>query len=463
MLESHSKVCLEIPSLEEVKEELVKNPDMQNISHRIKDVFYVLENFRERREGSRSRQEYVSILELDLCACYSYNSFLIQKLKNLFPLSELQEFLEANEVPRPVTIRTNALKTRRKLLAQSLINQGANVDVLNWSSVGLVAYSSGSVPLGATLEYLAGHYILQGASSFLPVVALGPKENEKILDMCAAPGGKSTHIAALMKNTGVLFSNDFNKDRTKALIGNFHRMGITNSVITSLDGRRFSKMMPHFFDRVLVDAPCSGTGIISKDEHVKMSKEERDMKRCSHLQKELILSAIDSVDAFSATGGYICYSTCSILTEENEEVIQYALNKRNVKLVSTNLTIGREGFVNFREKRFHQSMKETRRIYPHLNNMDGFFVAKLKKTSNDIPKLNKTDGKVEKNSVKKAEIQNNKNNNVKNTKNKKVGESKIKEKLKKNKKIKTKKFAELKNKKTNEKKKKIFHAKNKNS
>ncbi|XP_042229991.1 25S rRNA (cytosine(2870)-C(5))-methyltransferase-like, partial [Homarus americanus] len=99
----------------------------------------------------------------------------------------------------------------------------------------------GNVTLGATPEYLAGHYILQGASSFLPVMALSPKEGEKILDMCAAPGGKSTHIAAIMRNTGMVVCNDINRDRVKALVGNFHRMGITNSVIISHDGRVFPK------------------------------------------------------------------------------------------------------------------------------------------------------------------------------------------------------------------------------
>jgi 25S rRNA (cytosine2870-C5)-methyltransferase len=113
------------------------------------------------------------------------------------------------------------------------------------------------VPLGATPEYLAGHYILQGASSLLPVMALAPQENERILDMCAAPGGKASHIgkqflfvtimhlqnisapAAIMKNTGVLFANDANKERIKAVVGNFHRLGVVNSVITSIDGRKY--------------------------------------------------------------------------------------------------------------------------------------------------------------------------------------------------------------------------------
>lgn len=95
------------------------------------------------------------------------------------------------------------------------------------------------MPIGATPEYLAGHYMIQGASSLLPVMTLDPKENERILDICAAPGGKASHIAALMKNTGILFANDINKDRLKAAIGNFHRLGVVNSIICSYDGRKF--------------------------------------------------------------------------------------------------------------------------------------------------------------------------------------------------------------------------------
>lgn len=186
----------------------------------------------------RSRSEYVELLKADLCTYFSYNSFLMERLMHIFPLSELLEFLEASEVQRPMTIRTNTLITRRRDLAQSLIGKGVNLDPIGkWTNVGLVVYSS-QVPIGATTEYLTGQYIIQGASSFLPVMSLDPKPNERILDMCAAPGGKSSHIAALMKNTGQLIVNDANKERIKAAVGNIHRMKITNTVITTFDGRK---------------------------------------------------------------------------------------------------------------------------------------------------------------------------------------------------------------------------------
>ncbi|XP_072350601.1 28S rRNA (cytosine(4447)-C(5))-methyltransferase [Scyliorhinus torazame] len=351
------------------------------IYKRMTDTVEVLCDFKRKREQGRERQEYLQLLKRDLATYYSYNEYLIQKLCDLFPLSELLDFLEANEVQRPVTIRTNSLKTRRRDLAQALINRGVNLDPLGkWSKTGLIIYDS-SVPIGATPEYLAGHYMLQGACSLLPVMALAPQENEKLLDLSCAPGGKTSYCAQLMKNTGLIVANDLSSERLKSVVGNLHRLGVTNTIICNYDGREFPKVMGGF-DRVLLDAPCSGTGVISKDPAVKTSKDERDILRCAHLQKELMLSAIDSLDAKSKTGGYLVYCTCSVTVEENEWVVDYALKKRNVKLVPTGIDFGKEGFTRFQERRFHPSLRLTRRFYPHTHNMDGFFVAKFKKFSN---------------------------------------------------------------------------------
>jgi ribosomal RNA methyltransferase Nop2 len=325
-----------------------------------------------------------------LALYYGYNDYLMEKLFNLFPISEAIEFFEANEVQRPVVIRTNTLKTRRRDLAQALINRGVNLEpVGKWSKVGLQIFDS-PVPIGATPEYLAGHYMIQAASSFLPVIALAPQENERVLDMCSAPGGKTTYLAALLKNTGCVFANDANKERCKSLIANIHRLGAKNTVVCNYDGREFPGLIGGF-DRVLLDAPCSGTGVISKDQSVKVSKTEDDFNMLAQVQRELVLAAIDSVDANSKTGGYIVYSTCSVTVEENEEVVNYALKRRpNVKLVPSGLDFGREGFTSYRGKSFHSSMNLTRRYYPHTFNMDGFYVAKFKKMSNKIPSTTST-------------------------------------------------------------------------
>ncbi|XP_034477252.1 25S rRNA (cytosine-C(5))-methyltransferase nop2 [Drosophila innubila] len=374
----------EIFQLPEAGKEIDEEMSLQDVQQRIKDITQVLTDFGKYRQEGRSRSEYVDQLRRDLCLYYSYNEFLMEKLMDIFKLSDLLEYLEASEVARPLTIRTNSLKTRRRDLAGALINRGVNLDPLGkWTNVGLVIFNS-TVPLGATPEYLAGHYMIQGASSMLPVIALAPQENERVLDMCSAPGGKGSHIAAVMKNTGVLFANDANKDRIKAVVANFHRLGIVNAVVSCEDATKFRNIMTGF-DRVLLDAPCTGTGVVSKDPSVKTTKSEIDVQRCYNLQRKLLLTAIDCVDAKSSTGGYIVYSTCSVLPEENEWVIDYALKKRNVKLVPLGIDFGEPGFTKFRQHRYHPSLNLSKRFYPHTNNMDGFYVAKLKKFSNTIP------------------------------------------------------------------------------
>mmetsp|Transcript_28416 Transcript_28416/g.50572 ORF Transcript_28416/g.50572 Transcript_28416/m.50572 type:complete len:535 (+) Transcript_28416:862-2466(+) len=364
------------------KEHLEANREILNL--RINELVRIFADFKNLADPGKKRKEYMAEFLEKVRVYYEYSEELTEYFGQLFPPSELVEFFEANETPKMLTIRTNTLKTRRRELAQALIQRGVNLDpVGDWSKVGLKIIES-QVPIGATPEYLAGHYILQAASSFLPVMALAPRPGERVLDMCAAPGGKSTHIAQLMKNTGVLISNDSSKERIKALKGNMHRMGVTNALVTNYDARKFPKFISGF-DRILLDAPCSGLGIIFKDPSVKLNRTVADIKRNSHLQKELLLAAIDCLNAKSATGGFVVYSTCSISVEENEEVVQYALANRSVKLVETGLEIGEPGFPKFRGKVFDPKMIRCRRVYPHSHNMDGFFVAKLKKFENAIP------------------------------------------------------------------------------
>lgn len=393
-----------LPSTEEEEEQDQGPKDVTILRTRMIEIVKVLEDFKNLAEEGKSRADYTNRLMKDICDYFGYSPFLAEKLFNLFSPSEAMEFFEANEIARPITIRTNTLKTRRRDLAQTLVNRGVNLQPIGpWTKVGLQIFDS-QVPIGATPEYLAGHYILQAASSFLPCMALAPQENERVLDMASAPGGKTTYLSALMKNTGCIFANDSNKARTKSLIANIHRLGCTNTIVCNYDAREFPKVIGGF-DRVLLDAPCSGTGVIAKDESVKVSRTEKDFIQIPHLQKQLLLSAIDSVDAHSPTGGYIVYSTCSVMVEENEAVVDYALRKRpNVKLVDTGLEIGKEGFTSFRGKHFNSKLNLTRRYYPHTYNVDGFYVAKLKKIAPSPHDVSKAGAK-EKENLARAEAE----------------------------------------------------------
>jgi ribosomal RNA methyltransferase Nop2 len=366
-----------LPTLDDGQAGPVTAADLQTVQMRIQEIVNVLNDFKPRTGHSRS--DYTEQLLRDICHYYGYNRFLAEKFFELFSPTEALAFFEANETPRPVTIRANTLRTRRRDLAQALINRGVNLEPLpgKWTKVGLQVFES-SVPIGATPEYLAGHYMLQAASSFLPCIALAPQPHERVLDMASAPGGKSTYLSALMQNTGVVFANDSNKARTKSLTANVHRLGCTNIVVSNYDARQFPKVIGGF-DRVLLDSPCSGSGVVSKDASVKTNKSDRDLQLLTHIQKQLILCAIDSVNPRSKTGGYVVYSTCSVLVEENEQVVQYALEKRkNVRIVPTGIDFGREGFKKFRGRTFDDKMHLTKRIFPHVHNMDGFYFCKLK-------------------------------------------------------------------------------------
>ena len=304
--------------------DMLKKEDLGLITMRLRENVKILSNFKELRQGDKSRSEYLEELQTDIVQAYDYNRSLVGVIFDLFAPAEALEFIEANDQARPLTIRTNTLKTKRKDLAKQLIQRGVQLDpIADWSKVGLKIYES-TVPIGATPEYLAGHYILQSPSSFLPCMTLAPQPNERILDMAGAPGGKTSYIAQLMKNTGVLVANDLKRERLKSLNANMHRLGVSNIVVTNYDGRKLPNIFKKF-DRCLLDAPCSGLGVIARDPSIKVQKTWEDVRKLSHLQKELIKAAIDCVDAHSKTGGYIVYSTCSISVEENEMVIQYAL------------------------------------------------------------------------------------------------------------------------------------------
>ncbi|KAK8941916.1 hypothetical protein KSP40_PGU000826 [Platanthera guangdongensis] len=280
----------------------------------------VLTNFKSLRQENASRKDYLEQLKADLCSYYEYNDYLISSFMEIFPIIELLELLDAFEKNRPFTLRANTLKTRKGDLAAVPLSRGVNLDVIGkWSKVGLVVYDS-QVPVGSTPEITAGHYMIQGASSFLPVMALAPQEKERIVDMA----------------------------------------------------------YPEYWDLSLLIEYCWMLhAIIWNDPSVKTSKDIKDIQSRAFLQKQLILAAIDLVDANSKSGGYVVYSTCSMMVEENGAVIDYALKKRDVQVVPCGLDFGRPGFIHFREHRLHISLEKTRRFYPHVNNMDGFFVAKL--------------------------------------------------------------------------------------
>lgn len=329
-----------LPTAEELEQDEDRVVPPSEIRSRVDAILEVLADFKARREPGRARTEYIDQLASDIAELHGYLPELVDYFLSMFGPSETVEFVDASDRPRPLVIRTNTLKTRRKDLAASLMKRGVTLDPLApWSKVGLKITES-PVPVGATPEYLSGMYMLQSAASMCPVMALSPQPSERVLDMSAAPGGKTSYLCQLMRNTGVIVANDLKADRQKATVANMHRLGVSNVITCTHDGRKLGKKFHNSFDRILLDAPCSGLGVISRDPSVKVQRTMADVNKCGHLQKELLLAAIDALNYKSKTGGVMVYSTCSVSVAENEEVINYALSKRDIKLVDTGLDFG---------------------------------------------------------------------------------------------------------------------------
>jgi 16S rRNA (cytosine1407-C5)-methyltransferase len=247
-----------------------------------------------------------------------------------------------------------------------------------------IAYKvvEGSDKIGKTLEYTIGRYYIQSLSSMIPPLVLLPNENDVVLDMCAAPGSKSTQLSEMMNNSGTLYSNEPNAKRVKSLVYNLDRMTRVNMGVIQKYGEILSKKFDHFFDKVLVDAPCSGLGIVQKKGEISNWWNEKSVERISDTQLRLLISAIKT----SKVGGEIIYSTCTLTVEENELILDKILKKYPVELADIELPIPSHPAITKVEGRdLNPQISKARRIIPWEVASEGFFVAKLIKVNNTDP------------------------------------------------------------------------------
>ena len=290
----------------------------------------------------------------------------IAKRYELF-MPDVKEFLEALESrPRP-SFRVNTIKAPEDILGRL----GERIDGrVEWFGDGYFS----TEPLGKTIEHFLGYIYIQEASSMLPPAVLNPGAGEKVLDMAAAPGSKTTQMAAMMGNKGTIVANDISSGRIKALVENLSRMGVTNTAITRMDGRSFGKKYPEYFDKVLLDAPCSGEGLIRKLKELDWSMKK--VLSLSNLQKQLILSAYKALKP----GGLMAYSTCTGSPEENEGVVSYLVEKTEAKIVRPDVKGKfRQGVVEFGRFSYNPEVRKCIRIYPQDTGTEMFFLCLIRK------------------------------------------------------------------------------------
>lgn len=312
-------------------------------------------------------------------------NFISGQVKELLGPDEFQELLNFAETHphQPESIRINSLRVNVKEYLEEAKER--DIEFTKLEAVKDAYYVSMPGPSRSwwNQERLMGKFYSQGNASMLPPLFLLNKEDKfaslKVLDMCAAPGSKTTQIGSMMRNNGLLVANDYKSHRLYALHRNLQVFGISNAVVTQLDGRWIASRWPNTFDRTLLDAPCSGTG--SSRNKLFSHRTKEAVMHFQKKQKGLLSSAVASVK--NENNAYLIYSTCSLLPQENEMVIQPLLEKNKVQIEP--LDISRvpgwnlqTGLTEWQDESFSSQFKNALRINPHKNDSDAFFIAKLK-------------------------------------------------------------------------------------
>ncbi len=292
--------------------------------------------------------------------------------------AEYTTFEAAFQQPRVNSLRLNP----QKLEPPALLQYFPNLEPVPWCDTGF--YVPFEAKAGSHVLHALGAYYVQEASAMAVATILEPQPGERVLDLCAAPGGKSTHLASLMHGQGLLVSNEIVQSRARILAENLERLGLP-AVVMNEDPARLAAAWGSYFDRVLVDAPCSGEGMFRKNPDAALEWSEASVLACSHRQTEILKSAAQLLKP----GGIMVYSTCTFSKEENEEVIERFLEDHpEFELVNifdvVNITVGdglRPSPTNWGFDRGRDDGGFTARLWAHKLRGEGHFIAKLRKMS----------------------------------------------------------------------------------
>jgi NOL1/NOP2/sun family putative RNA methylase len=280
-------------------------------------------------------------------------------------------------------IRINTSKNGAK---KAVSDEFGKLKSIEWCKDGF--YADKSKISGNHPYHLAGLFYFQEPSAMSTVSALPINENDRVLDLCAAPGGKATQAGALLGKNGLLVANEIIKSRSNILSDNIERFGLANTVVTNETPQRLSEKYPHFFDKIIVDAPCSGEGMFRKEPQAIDEWSVEHTASCALRQKHILDCAVKMLKG----GGYLVYSTCTFAPEENEQVCAYMLENYNVEMLEpsqlSSLSHGKSEW-----SLSEYDMDCARRIFPHKNDGEGHFVALFHSLDKDdfVPKKAKAE------------------------------------------------------------------------
>jgi len=302
------------------------------------------------------------------------NPELKQYLQSLLQ-DKYQSFIIAP--PEKTALRINSLKIKADEGFRYLDDLNINYKKLLFSPLGFVPDEK-SIPISHTLSFFLGWFQYQGIASQIPPLALNPKPGETVLDMAASPGSKSTQIAAMMQNRGRLYLNDISRSRLQPLNANTQKAGLINQILLQLPGERLGNYLPEYFDKILVDAPCTALGTLAGSPEMIHWWSQKKLKKLSALQERLLTSAFKALKS----NGEMVYSTCSIAPEENELVIQKLIENYPIEIISIDnidTKMWGNGLKSYKNQSFPPSMDNAIRVLPQEHKMEGFFVIKLRK------------------------------------------------------------------------------------
>jgi NOL1/NOP2/sun family putative RNA methylase len=299
---------------------------------------------------------------------------MIHRYIQFLGLEQTEQLLIANDKPLKPCIRVNTLRIKPKMLKERLEKKGFQLTPSKWLSYSFEVQKA-PFNIGATHEFLLGYYYLQNLASMLPASILNPQKDELVIDMCAAPGSKATQLAQIMRNQGNLILIEKNARRIPALTINIRRLGIINSTILNIDATNLSnyRLMG---DKILLDAPCTGEGLVREDPTRKRSRTVNDLKSLAKVQRKLLKAGLNSLK----TEGLLLYSTCSIAPEENELVVNDVLHElENFAVVKMSKAYGIQGLSEIYGKSLREDLKLSNRLYPHIHDTIGFYLCLIKK------------------------------------------------------------------------------------
>lgn len=305
------------------------------------------------------------------------SSNIIEYLNSLFGEELTAKYLKFIDEEPLRYLRINTLKTGRNELKNTLKTEyGIETEDVEGIDIALKV-TGGDLLAGKALEHALGKFYIQSLSSMIPPLILNPASDDKVLDLCAAPGSKTTELAAIMQNKGTLIANEVSMDRLKVLVYNIDKMNVANAGVLHFKGEILSKVYSNYFDKILVDAPCSGLGIIQKKGEVNNWWTKEKAEGLGDLQIKLLVAAIKML----RPGGELVYSTCTMTVEENEFVIDKILQKYPVDVVDFEMPVKSiPAFSNYKGLTFDSRVTKGKRILPWEINSEGFFIIKLIKT-----------------------------------------------------------------------------------